>query len=507
MKKRYILLFIIPIISLIILWTNDWHHLFYEHYSVNLDETTYGPYKVVHDIYSYLMLLIGIFYMLRVAYRNSGFFSKQSLLIVAGVSIPVIINVLGTLKIIPMTIYVTPITFTIALLFFTFAIFKFKFLGVTPIALRTIVDRISDSYIVLSDDFTITDFNATLLKTFKLSDEDIREKNIINFFNTNKKYDMNIKKLENAINTARESTETITFEQHLKSLNKYFTVEVNTLYNKDNFLGILILFKDITQHKIDMKTIRDNQDMLMERERLASLGQLIGGVSHNLKTPIMSISGATEGINDLITEFDKSIGDPEVTNDDFHEIASDMRDWITKINSYTSYMSDIITAVKGQAVTLSESEQETFTVEELIKRVNILMKNELQSGHARLNIQLNDFNDVKIHGNVNSLVQVVNNLLSNAIQSYRGQPNGIIDLSTLKRGKTLTISVEDHGCGMPKDVQKKLFKEMITTKGKNGTGLDMFMSYSTIKGKFNGDITFETKENVGTKFNIILPID
>ncbi len=79
------------------------------------------------------------------------------------------------------------------------------------------------------------------------------------------------------------------------------------LYNKDIFLGTLLLFKDITQHKKDMQAIKDNQDMLMEKERLASLGQLIGGIAHNLKTPIMSISGAAEGLTDLIKEYDASI--------------------------------------------------------------------------------------------------------------------------------------------------------------------------------------------------------
>ena len=47
---------------------------------------------------------------------------------------------------------------------------------------------------------------------------------------------------------------------------------------------------------------------------------------------------------------------------------------------------------------------------------------------------------------------------------------------------------------------------MITTKGKNGTGLGLFMSYSTIRGHFDGNITFESKEGVGTRFDIILPL-
>ena len=59
---------------------------------------------------------------------------------------------------------------------------------------------------------------------------------------------------------------------------------------------------------------------------------------------------------------------------------------------------------------------------------------------------------------------------------------------------------------MSKEVQSKLFKEMITTKGKNGTGLGLYMSYSTIKGKFNGDIKFTSKEGQGTTFIITIPI-
>ena len=262
--------------------------------------------------------------------------------------------------------------------------------------------------------------------------------------------------------------------------------------------------QDLTKQHVNQ--IKNNQDTLMEKERLASLGQLIGGISHNLKTPIMSISGAAEGLTDLINEYDTSIGDPEVTNDDHHAIANDMRDWITKIHSYTSYMSDIITAVKGQAVNLSENESDVFTIDEMIKRVTILMKHEIRNASLTLNTQINVPSTTSLHGDVNSLVQVINNLITNAIQSYNGKKDDTIDLSVNLDGKNVVISVADHGCGMTKEVQDKLFKSMITTKGKNGTGLGMFMSYSTIKGHFNGDITFETEIGKGTKFNVIIPL-
>lgn len=506
LKRIDLFTLIIPITSLIILWTNNFHHLFYKVYSTNISKCVYGNWLIIHNIYSYTLLLIGIIYIIKASGKTSGFFSKQSLLIIAGMSIPIVVNVLGTFKIIPISVFITPISFAFAMVFFALAIFKFKFLGIAPIALRTVVNRMSDSYIILNENYVVTDFNNTFLNIFKLKDENIRDKNIIKFLEHHQDYGVDIAEFKQYLNSVKGRTETVSFEQGILPFNKFFTVEINNIMDKNNFLGILILFKDITQHKQDIQTIQNNQDMLMEKERLASLGQLIGGISHNLKTPIMSISGAAEGLTDLINEYDASIGDPEVTNDDHHAIANDMREWITKIHSYTAYMSDIITAVKGQAVNLSENENNAFTVDELFKRVNILMKHEISNASLTLTLDVQVPSSTTLVGDINSLVQVINNLITNAIQSYNGRKGEEIKVLAQKLDNNLIISVIDHGCGMTKEVQDKLFNTMITTKGKNGTGLGMFMSYSTIKGHFNGDITFETEVNKGTTFNVILPL-
>lgn len=503
-KKSYLLLFVIPILSLIVLWTNDLHHLFYIQYSSSFTDTIYGPYFYVHSVYTYLLLIIGIGRLLIFSIRNAGFFSKQSLLISIGLACPVIVNVLGSfLKLIPMTVFVTPISFSVSIICFALAIFKFDFLGIAPIALRKIADRMSDSYLVLNDDGTITDFNQTFLATFKIKDIALRGQNFDEFFKSNK---INYGKIKTAIAKTKDSKKTVSFEFHARRIHKIFSVEVNTIYSDGVSLGTLILFKDITQHIEDMETIKNNQDILMERERLASLGQLIGGIAHNLKTPIMSISGAAEGLTDLVKEYDSSIDDPEVNSQDHHDIAKDMGEWIVKIKEYTEYMSDIITAVKGQAVTLSEAENVSFDIDELVKRVDILMKHELKNALIYMNVQMNAPKTTKINGDINSLVQVINNMISNAIQAYNGKTEQNIDLILSKSDGNLIISVRDYGCGLPQKVQDKLFKEMITTKGKNGTGLGLYMSYSTIKAHFNGNITFESKEGEGTTFSIILPL-
>ena len=279
------------------------------------------------------------------------------------------------------------------------------------------------------------------------------------------------------------------------------------VYSNDEIGDLTIAFNNIQDMtKSYIEQLHDNQDTLMEKERLASLGQLIGGIAHNLKTPIMSISGAAEGLDDLIKEYDSSIGDPTVNNDDHHDIAKDMSQWVAKIKSYTEYMSDIITAVKGQAVTLTNEQDVSFTVEELLKRVNILMKHELKNAIIYLNISVKVDENTVIQGDVNSLVQIINNMISNSIQAYNGKTEQNIDLTVEKRDKNLVISVKDYGCGIPEKVKEKLFKEMITTKGKNGTGLGLYMSYSTIRAHFNGNMTVESEEGKGCTFSIILPL-
>ena len=502
-KKSYLLLFIIPILSLIILWTNKFHNLFYVKYSQSFTETINGPYMLVHTIYSYALLFIGIIRLLKFSIKNSGFFSKQSLLIILGFIAPLFVNVLGGVaKVIPMTVFATPIAFSVSVICFTLAIFKFDFLKVAPIALQKVVDRISDSYVVVNEDNVIIDFNETFLKTFKVSANDVRNKELFELFKKNDNFNMTTNKL------IKDTDDIKTLEKYFANIDKYFHIEITRIESKGNFLGTLILFKDITQHTIDMQTIKDNQDMLVEKERLALLGQMIGGIAHNLKTPIMSIAGAAEGLSDLIKEYDASVGDPEVTIEDHHEIARDMQEWIEKTKTHLSYMSDVITAIKGQAVAFSEQTASGFTIKELINYIDILMKHELKNALTNLNIQVNIDSSTIVKGNINSLVQVINNIISNAIQAYqeKGKSNQDINFTIYKDGNNIVFKIEDFAGGLPQKVQNKLFKEMITTKGKNGTGLGLFMSYSNIKAHFSGSMDYETEKGKGTTFYISIPV-
>ncbi|NLW26625.1 substrate-binding domain-containing protein [Acetivibrio saccincola] len=92
--------------------------------------------------------------------------------------------------------------------------------------------------------------------------------------------------------------------------------------------------------------------LLPENESLALLGHLLGNVSHDLMTPIMSISGAATVLEDLVDEYKDSIGDRDVTIEDHHEISNEMKKWIKRIKDFNSHISKAVSTVKNQAVRL-----------------------------------------------------------------------------------------------------------------------------------------------------------
>ena len=504
---KLLLLFIPPIIDYICLLTNNSHHLYFTNYSIynNLFEVQILFH--IHASISYIYILIGVLFLIIATIENSGFFSYQAGIIIIGVIAPLIVNILITLKIIICPTYVTAITFSFAILCFAVSIFRFQLLKIAPIALKTIVDRISDGFLVLDEDYQVIDFNQTIEKTFENVVTVSRNKSMLQMLEGTSLY-REYDKLIGLIQAAKETQTNIDIEKHIKEdgFDKHFKIEVTPIISNNNYLGTILLFKDITENIKHIEAIEEKHAVMMEQERLASLGQLIGGIAHNLNTPIMSIAGAVEGLRDLVDEYEESIGDENVTIEDHCEIAEEMRVWLDKIKPYTAYMSDVISAVKGQARHFNQTMLLTFTVGELVKRIELLMKYELIRYNCELKTFINVNKNTEIYGDVNSLVQIFDNIIINAIQAYEGR-KGTIEFTIEKKEDGILFAIKDYAKGIPESIKDRLLKEMVTTKGKDGTGLGLYMSYSTIRGRFGGKMWFESEEGKGTTFFIQLPYE
>jgi hypothetical protein len=253
------------------------------------------------------------------------------------------------------------------------------------------------------------------------------------------------------------------------------------------------------------KRLIKQQSMIVQMERLTTLGQLIGGIAHNLQTPLMSSSGGILEVKKYTTYFKELTKYlPEDKRSEADTTLDEMIVWEDQIKKYLIYMSDVIYTVKGQ-IMLTHHSDSSFTISELVNKIKILMDNEAKRQKCRLDFMILLSKQQSLHGDINNLVQVMNNLILNAISSYSGT-GGKIKVVIRSQKPYIEFSVKDRGMGIPKQVSKKIFKEMVTTKGKNGSGLGLYISYLIIKTQFKGDIYFKSNMGKGTTFYILIPV-
>ena len=502
------LLYVMPVITQIVIWTNPIHHTFYISYDPgNMDATEMAWYFWIHSVYSYICLLVGMALIVRFAFNSRGNSRWQAIVVSAGSVIPLVVNVCYTLGVKAFSVFSTPIAFMITIITYFIGIFKFNLLRATPIALRTVIDRISDLYIVIDENMRVLDYNEPFARVFGEYIKVKKNMDVRRSIEESVGLGLTEENFIAVIARCRDCGTVLSREFKLlsKGAVKYYTAEATPLNIDGVYCGCILLLRDITQAKIDMEEIKRSQTMLIERERLASLGQLMGGIAHNLKTPILAASGRAESLLSLIDECVESMGNDTVTKEDHAEIAKEMRREVNKIKSHMSYISDIISTVKDQTVKFSAEQKGFFTTGEMLKRVEILMQHELLSKKCELKIENSLDGDLSVTGDIISLIQVLDNIIINSIQAY-GDTGGVIKLCLWHTQNELFISVSDRAGGIKKEIRDKLFRQMITTKGIDGTGLGLYISYATVAGMFGGKMTFKSVEDEGTEFLIALPL-
>lgn len=513
-KKWMSWLFVVPIITVLMACTNPWHHLYYVQFSVIKSQIVFGPYLLVSGAYNYICLMGAMIYMIQFGFKNrTPLYLKQCFFFTLSGFVPLVISLIATFGNVDLPITATPLSFLATAICNAMAIYGLHVLDISPVATRHILDAISDSYVVLNDAGYVVTYNRRFGELFA-KEYGIEEGTQLgeNMKRSKSGAKNVIFRLMAALESSKQGKTHISYEQSI-TINDcgetnayYFVVDISPLEINGQISGYVILFKDITRLRESMKRLQASQERMVEQERFAFLGQMIGGLAHNLKTPIMSISGCVSAADALVEECEDSLEDPEVTPEDYREIYVEMKDWLSKIKESTAYMSDIITAIKGQATNISTTDEVTFTIDEMIKRSTLLMRHELLNGGCQLEVRYDKREEISLQGDINNLVQVIGNLLSNAIFAQKDK-GGVIEVQVDHDEEYLRIQVKDNGAGIPDHVMQKLFKSMVTSKGTQGTGLGLYISNAVIRTKFNGEMWCENREGGGSIFGIRIPLE
>ncbi len=267
------------------------------------------------------------------------------------------------------------------------------------------------------------------------------------------------------------------------------------------------------QVEASFEELKSTQAHLIQREKMASLGELTAGIAHEIQNPLNFVNNFSEVNRELLIEMKDEMNNGNL--DDANAIANDVIENSEKINHHGKRADAI---VKGmlQHSRKSEGLKEPTDINALCDEYLRLSYHGLRAKDKSFNADFKTDFDETI-GTINIIPQdigrVLLNLINNAfyavnerqkITEENYQPT--VFLTSKKVGDRVVLTVKDNGNGIPQNIFNKIFQPFFTTKPTGqGTGLGLSLSYDIIKAH-GGEIKVESKENDGTTFIIQLPV-
>jgi len=235
--------------------------------------------------------------------------------------------------------------------------------------------------------------------------------------------------------------------------------------------------------------LKETQEALAGAEKLASIGQLAAGVAHEINNPLGSIMLYASMLK---REFEKK-------KDDYQGV-EDLKLIIEEAVRCKNIVSNLLNFARQGKLSVS-----IVHIAELINDVIRMLLIKPENAKVVFNL-IDNTNNIEIEGDIDQLKQVFINIISNACEAMEETELKDLTITIDNTDKDVIVKIKDSGCGVPEENLKKLFTPFFTTKkmGK-GTGLGLAITYGIIK-MHRGDIKVKSTVNVGTEFDIKLPL-
>lgn len=277
--------------------------------------------------------------------------------------------------------------------------------------------------------------------------------------------------------------------------------------------------------------LQETQVQLIQAEKMSSLGQLVGGVAHEINNPVSFIYGNlshlgeyVEDLQQLLGEYQRMYGTSDAAIADCIEtidldfLQEDLPKTLASMKVGAERIRDIVKSLRTFS-RLDEADFKEVNLHENLDSTLLILQNRLNGRGGTPEIEV-----IKDYGNLPKVAcysgllnQVFMNLLINAIDAIEEQQHsqaaqgtshyqGRLVLSTRLEEEMISIQIEDNGIGMTPQVQEKIFNPFFTTKPiGSGTGMGLSTSYQIVTQNHKGQLYCNSVPGEGSCFLIRLP--
>jgi len=253
----------------------------------------------------------------------------------------------------------------------------------------------------------------------------------------------------------------------------------------------------------------ETQRYLIETERLAALGGLVAGVSHEINTPVGTSLTVASSLAHRCTAFAAQIADGEVRRSQLDEFTDGCRDASNQLVANLQRAAELIQSFKQVAVDRSHADRRTFDLKIVTEQIVVSVRPGLPKPR-RDSIALEIPAQITLYSYPGAYGQVMTNLIFNAFT--HGFPDGRDGRVSIKARELGTDRVEitfsDDGIGIPGDVQRHVFDPFFTTNRAQGnTGLGLYIVHNLVTQHLGGTITLASAPGRGTTICMTLPLN
>ncbi len=495
-QERLYLLFLVPAINILLVWTNDYHTFFYSSFELSkkgeilflLTGKGFGYW--LHQSYTLLLLFVSLYLLLKRIKEVPPSDSKQVFMVILGLCSPLLVYLFYITSKGPLVVDYITFSFLGTGLFFYLGLTRYNLFKIAPIAYRTLFDNMQEGVLV-------TDTYGSLI-TLNLAAANMLELKTINQKVALKVIEKGWPDIHELI-ISSEDYRMIEFSCEKEDyLNWYLVSKSSIKGHNRKVVGSIILLRDITQEKLFQIEIQQSREEAEEANRAKS--EFLANMSHEIRTPLNGVIGFTELLSNT------------QLNDQQSKYATTA---LNSANALLDLINDILDLAKIESGK-SETNIKPLHLYELLETILDVLSFQAHNKGLELLLDLDPRIGDVIESDELKIKQVLINLLNNALKfTEKGQV--ILKLALLntenqeKTGEiSIRFSVIDSGIGIPKGKQQLIFDafsqaDSSTTKKFGGTGLGLTISNKLLK-LLDSSIQLKSEIGVGSDFYFDLKV-
>jgi signal transduction histidine kinase len=267
-----------------------------------------------------------------------------------------------------------------------------------------------------------------------------------------------------------------------------------------------LLNKQVDEIKEKTERLDQSRKRLVQSEKMASLGQLVAGVAHEINTPVgigITVSShLVDQTREIIAAFDKN----KMTKSALTQYFGKTLETSELIFTHLVQAGDLVRSFKMISADQTVHERRSFMLKTYLDDIIVSLRPKLKKELHQVTVNCRE--DIEINSYPGALAQIITNLIINSLlHAYSEGEEGNIRIHVSIEGTDVILEYGDDGKGISPENIDKIFDPFFTTKrGKGGTGLGLHIIYNTVTEILKGSITCESTLGKGTRFSIKLPI-